>query len=155
MDSGELLEVPYTLENINIGEVYEIKVENIYDPSKLWVIVHFKELNVFTKYLKFWYGNEENRVKVPKFKIKKNLVCIIDRNSIFHRAIVLPLLLPDKDKVRVFLVDYGTFININVSNVYYILQKHLEVPRCALRACLVNIEPLGTYVSISLIQFKN
>lgn len=135
------VEVPYTFEDIKVGEVYEIHVENIFDPSKLWIIVNFKELNIFTEYLKIHYGNDENRIKIPKFKLQRSLVCIIQRNCHYYRAVVLPLLLPGENKIRVFLLDYGSFINVDLDNIFYILQKHCAVPRFALRACLIYVAP--------------
>lgn len=140
MDNSECFEVPHNLDDMEVGEIYEIKVKNIFDPSKLWVIIHFKELMLFTRYLTIYYSNDENRIKIPIFKLRKYLTCIIERNSNYHRAVILPIFLPE-EKLRVFLIDEGTFINVNINKIYYMLQRHSEVPRFALRACLINIAP--------------
>lgn len=143
MDYSDSFEVPYNFDGLDVGDIYEIKIKNMFDPSKLWIIVNFSELNIFTEYLKQYYSKDENRIKVPIFKLTKYLLCIIERNSYYYRAIILPIFLPEDDKIRVFLIDEGTFINVNVDNIFYLLQKHSEVPRFALRACLIYIAPPG------------
>lgn len=148
MDCSDSLEVAHNFDGIYAGEVYEIKIKNMFDPSKLWIIVNFSELYLFTKYLKWYYSKDENRIKIPIFKLKKYLLCIIKKNSNYYRAIILPILLSEENKIRVFLIDHGTFINVNVDNIFYLLQKHSLVPRFALRACLIHIAPSGRYSSM-------
>lgn len=142
MDNNpECFEVPHNLDDVEVGEIYEIKLKNLFDPSKLWVVINFKELMLFTRYLTIYYSNEENRIKIPMFKLKKYLICIIERNSNYHRAVILPLYFSDEKKQRVFLIDEGMFVNVNINKIYYILQRHSKVPRFALRACIINIAP--------------
>lgn len=152
MDLNDNLKIDYSLKDINDGKTYEIKIENIYDPSKLWIIVYFQELKLFMRYLKTYYGNIENRIRVPVFKLEKYLTCVIESNSNFYRATILPLLLPEGEKVRVFLVDYGKFVNVEINNIYYILQKHCVVPRFALRACLLYIAPPSKLIIVVIIK---
>ncbi|XP_018565967.1 tudor domain-containing protein 5-like [Anoplophora glabripennis] len=123
------------------GGHYEVKIENIYDPSKFWVILKFKELAIFMKYLRCFYDNVENRKIVPKSDLKKNFIYIVRRRDMYYRSTVMPLLLPDRNQVKVFMIDFGFIVNICTEDIFYISEKHQVVPRFAIRASLAYISP--------------
>ncbi|KAG5870116.1 hypothetical protein JTB14_025999 [Gonioctena quinquepunctata] len=135
--SGQV--IPYTIDILRKNKFYEVKIENVYDPSKFWIVIKFNELKLFTKYLTTHYI--EKKLVIPRKRLKHGLICIVLRNSAFYRATLLPALLPEKDKLRVFLVDYGITVNVGMDNVFYIAKKHTHVPRFSVRATLAYISP--------------
>lgn len=132
-----------TLQSILKGGHYEVKIENVYDPSKFWVIVKFKELAIFMRYLKCFYDSAENRKSIFKSNLKTNLMCIVRRGDIYYRSVILPLLLSDENQVKVFMIDFGYIVSVYLDNVFYICEKHQDVPRFAVRASLAYISPTG------------
>lgn len=130
-------------QSIAKGEKYEVKIKNVYDPSKFWVIVKYRELSVFMEYLKYFYGKVENRKPIFRSSLRKNLICIVRRSGMYFRSVILPILLPDKSKIRVFMIDFGYIVNICIDDLFCIFEKHQDVPRFAIRAGLAYISPTG------------
>lgn len=137
------------------GEKYEVKIENVYDPSKFWIIVKYKELAVFMRYLKHFYDKTENKKPIHRRHLRKNLLCIVYKSGMYFRSIILPLLLPDKNKIRVFMIDFGYITNVCIDDLLYIFEKHGDVPRFAIRACLAYISPTGNKNDTSIIISNN
>ncbi|KAJ8951136.1 hypothetical protein NQ318_021580 [Aromia moschata] len=146
VDELELVLEPFTVEpylpdSLVKDELYEVKIYNVFDPSKFWLTTKIKELTIFMNYLKQFYDKADNRKTVTRSKIKKGILCIVRRTDTYYRCIIQPVLLPDDDKVRVFMIDFGLISNVDVCEVFHIFKKHAKVPRFAIRACLANILP--------------
>lgn len=141
----DTLKLPdFCIDHIKTGTCYQIKVGNIYDLSKFWIIINFKELALFDKYLTHFYSTNSKK-PIPATEVEANLICIIYRNKSYHRAKILPTVLPEPKKIRVFMIDCGYIGNVDIENVFYIDEKHKSTPRFAYRACLANLSPLGLY----------
>lgn len=132
-------EIPYKIDHIKEQEAYHFKIENVYDPSKFWVVLHIKERNAYENYLTQFYSVQ--KMSMAQYHLKKYSTCIVCRASKYYRAIILPSILPDMKKLRVFLIDYGQTVNVGIDDVYYIFKKHCSVPRFTIRACLAYISP--------------
>ncbi|XP_023021054.2 tudor domain-containing protein 6 isoform X1 [Leptinotarsa decemlineata] len=137
--------VPYSIELFKKNEFHKVRLKNVYDPSKFWIVIKYNELQLFTNYLTAYYNKSDRKVIVPKIELKHGLTCIILKNSKFYRANLLPALLPENNKLRVFLLDYGCIISVEMSNVFYMLKKHCNVPRFSIRATLAYISPANQY----------
>ncbi|VEN53110.1 unnamed protein product [Callosobruchus maculatus] len=130
-------EVPYP--NImDTNEICEIKIFNLYSPSRFWVVVNFESLKVFTNYLNHHYQQKRRELS----KIEKLQICMVCHNKAYYRAIVLPVAYYGKKRLRVFLLDYGIFTHVTRENVFCIETKHINVPRFAIRCCLAYIKNL-------------
>lgn len=134
-----LLKIPYSLEGIHIYQTYKIKLGNVYDPSKLWIIIHVEELELFTQQLTTEYNTQKQII--PTEELKKDLVCIVRTNDQFHRAVILNPSQPKAESIKVFMVDKGVFLNTTKDEIFYINEKHCKQPRFAIRACLYAIAP--------------
>ncbi|KAJ8929456.1 hypothetical protein NQ314_017836 [Rhamnusium bicolor] len=146
---------PYLPESVVKGQYYEVKIENVYDISKFWIVVKFQELIIFMKYLKEFYSIITNRKVIPRNEFKTGLLCIVNRNNMYYRSIMLPVLLPDENRIRVFNIDFGLIINVCIDEVFCIVKKHCSVPRFAIRASLANISPADPSRTWSLSDLRS
>lgn len=134
-------EISYSTESVKENDVYRVSIDNVYDPSKFWLIMHVKERQLFERYLTNYY--KEKRIIMSKNHIQVYSTCIVFIDSVYYRAIVLPALLQHKPKLRVFLIDYGQCVNVTLDNIFYIFKKHRTVPRFAIRGALANLVPIN------------
>ncbi|XP_057671107.1 uncharacterized protein LOC130902796 [Diorhabda carinulata] len=147
LDQSEY-EIPYSYDKIKwkLGETYRIRVGNIYDPSKFW-IVHFEnELSLFFKYMNSYYETkkEEYRMRPASIKIKR--YCAAFTDGAFYRGIIvdIPLFNKKEKQVVVFLFDFGFTNVVTIDNLYFLCEKMYSIPRYAIRARLHGLEPFKT-----------
>nr|CAH7725368.1 unnamed protein product [Callosobruchus chinensis] len=144
-------EVPYP-KVLDKNEICEIKIFNLYSPSRFWVVVKFESLKVFCDYLTHYYKQKKQLLK----EIGKLQTCMISQMDIYYRAIILPGTFYEKDRIRVFLLDYGIFTHVTRGDIFCIETKHLQVPRFALRCCLAyirNLDPTRPWTTPELQMF--
>ncbi|KAJ8976598.1 hypothetical protein NQ317_005788 [Molorchus minor] len=147
--------IPILPDSIIKNECYEAKIESIYDPSKFWLVIKVKELAIFMKYLKYFYDKPQNQRPVIQGKLEKGLLCIVRSNEKYYRGYIQPVLLPDQNKLRVFMMDYGLILNVPATDVFFIFKKHSQVPGFAIRACLADVVPTGTSEGWSQTDLKS
>ncbi|XP_057653480.1 tudor domain-containing 6-like [Diorhabda carinulata] len=136
-------EISYSTETIKPNDIYSVLIDNVYDPSKFWLILHVKERQLFEQYITNYY--KEKKILMTENHIKMYATCIVCIDSVYYRAIVLPTLLQNKAKLRVFLIDYGQCVNIALDNIFYIFKKHRTVPRFAIRGALADVVPINRH----------
>lgn len=66
-------------------------------------------------------------------------VCAALVFDFWHRGEIVSK--PENGKVRIFFLDYGSTMNIDVANVKYLLTEFAKTPRQAFRGCLHGIAP--------------
>ncbi|CAH2014677.1 unnamed protein product [Acanthoscelides obtectus] len=128
------MEIPCT-DAIDKNQICEVKIHNIYSPSRFWAVVNNANMKVFARYLTHYYKQKG----VPLTEITKHAICVIHQKNNYYRAIILPVIFYGQDKIRAFLVDYGIFTHVTRADLFQIKPKHLKVPRLAFRCCLAYV----------------
>ncbi|XP_018580099.1 uncharacterized protein LOC108917822 [Anoplophora glabripennis] len=143
-------EIPhyYDKQNWELGETYRMRVSNIYDPSKFWIVVKEQELDVFQRFLADFYNKYSSRYKMSLNSISENMYCTAFTENAFYRGLIvsIPHSLTLDKKVIVFLFDFGYTCMVNLEDIYYLSEKFYEVPRFAVRASLSDLQPHSEHV---------
>ncbi|KAJ8965464.1 hypothetical protein NQ314_004109 [Rhamnusium bicolor] len=114
-------EIPYYYDREvwKIGETYRMRVGHVYDPTKFWIVLKERELDIMQAFLMDFYtenGEQGLIVNIP------------------HSSTV------DK-KAWVYLIDFGYIAVILMDNLYYLYEKLYGVPQFAVRASLGHVRP--------------
>lgn len=152
--------IPYSFDKIvwKIGETYKIRIGNIYDPSKFWIVHYEKELTVFHKFINKFYNERGEDYRMPKEVIKRNRYCTVCTDGAYYRGVIvnIPSFTDVELKVVVFLFDFGFTTTVSLEDVFYLYEKLYKIPRFAIRACLTGIEPIDsdTWTSKAVEKFN-
>lgn len=143
-------EIPYYYDRQNWkpGQTYKIRISSIYDPSKFWVVVKDRELDIFVKFLTDFYNKYGNCYKMSLNTVSRNIYCTVFTDNAFYRGIIIniPHSFSLEKKAVVFLFDFGYISTVNVEDLYYLAEKFYEVPRFAVRASLSYLQPHNNYI---------
>ncbi|CAG9830981.1 unnamed protein product [Diabrotica balteata] len=159
-DSVYKNDIPHSYDGINwkLESIYNIRVGNIYDPSKFWIVHFTEELNLFYSYMNSFYNEKYEEYRMPVEYMKRNTYCAVYTDNGFYRALIVEItntVRPD-DRIIVFLLDFGYTSTVSPDNIYILYEKMFHMPRCAIRACLYGIEPYDsdTWTTQATEKFK-
>ncbi|CAG9861238.1 unnamed protein product [Phyllotreta striolata] len=126
-----------------IGKTYKIRVGYVYNPSNFWIIRHEEELNLFHKYITYYYSTKGDDYLLPEKDIKRDSYCAVYIDDCYYRAVIvdIPKFLCEEPQVVIFSIDFGFTTVVSCENLCYLSEKLRSVPRFAIRARLAGIEP--------------
>lgn len=125
------------------GETYRIRVSNIYDISKFWIVLLEQELTLFQKFIHKFYTDKGEKYKIPTEQLHNKMYCVAFVEGSFYRGMIvdIPLFADSIQRAIVLLIDYGQVLAVKFEELYYFYDKFYQVPRFAVRACLSQIQP--------------
>ncbi|KAK9891596.1 hypothetical protein WA026_015556 [Henosepilachna vigintioctopunctata] len=123
-----------------VDSIIPIYMGNIYDPSKFWVRI--APISVFERYLTLFYERNKMSLCVKSSDVCIGLNCVLFKNGVYYRARIVRKDIQNQNKVKVFLLDYGSLNNALLSDIFHLDQSFYEIPAFAVRAMLTNISSL-------------
>lgn len=79
---------------------------------------------------------------MPPTQTSAGQLCAAFVLGMWHRAeIVHPI--NGNDKVKLYCIDYGTIISLQLCNLKFLLNEFCVLPSQAYRGCLSQIQPIG------------
>ncbi|CAH1964033.1 unnamed protein product [Acanthoscelides obtectus] len=122
------------------SKTYTVRIANIYDISKFWVVFHYNELDIFRSFLSDYYKKHGHLYKIKA--VRRGIYCVVFAEGAYYRGIVAEV--SEEPKVLVFFMDFGYISAVEQPNIYYLAEKFYNVPRFAVRAVLHGIHPVDT-----------
>lgn len=144
------INVPVCIDYLQVNTVIRIQIAHVYDPSKFWMKIFYNDIDKWNETLSAFYRSYT--VGIHPEVLKDGLTCMIRIGHTFYRGKIVTFR-GIKQKVKVFLVDMGTFHDVPVKNLCYIFHPHAELPRLALRARLHDAAPKSELLPIIRIIF--
>lgn len=128
-------------------DVKSIQILDAVNPHRFWFCefndyLDFKKLN---KRIKSFYNENINSFKFSVEEIKPGLMAAVLHRDNWRRAKILKLI--NYQQYRVFLVDYGSIVNINFENFRYLKEDLFQLPPLAQRGVLAYVQPIHKYWS--------
>ncbi|KAJ8920422.1 hypothetical protein NQ315_005288 [Exocentrus adspersus] len=143
-------EIPqyYDKEKWKSSETYRMRVSNIYDPSKFWIVIKEQELDIFQKYLNSFYTQHGSCYKIPMDALSKNMYCAAMADNSFFRGLIvnIPHSLSVQKTAVVFLFDFGYISLVNLEDLYYLSEDLYEIPQFSVRASLSGVQPFDNCI---------
>lgn len=121
-----------------IGDSYSVRIANIYDPSKFWLVIKHRELDLFQTYLHKFYTEHLENYRIPSNKLKLDLYCVVYTNKTFYRGKIIDFQITSSitKKAQLYLIDFGYVCGVPINDVFYLSEKMYSVPQFAIRASL-------------------
>ncbi|KAG5875223.1 hypothetical protein JTB14_003988 [Gonioctena quinquepunctata] len=135
---------PYFFEKDDIwlpGKKYPVRVSNVYDPLKFWIIPLDKNICSFQNHLMSFYSKNGKQYKLSKEASKNKIYCVASVNNAYYRAIIIDKPQGIQRKIPIFLFDFGVLEAVPLKDLYYFDDKCYELPRYGSRARLSNLKP--------------
>ncbi|KAL1509361.1 hypothetical protein ABEB36_004115 [Hypothenemus hampei] len=142
---GESIPQQFFPETTKSGDVFEVVISEIYDPSKFWFYLGTRKQSVFDDLmdeLQIFYKDSSNihRYAIPPGICKEGLYCVNIYCGEYHRAKVVKIL--TDDTARIFYIDCGTLSKVSIKSLYFLQTDFTKVPAQAIRCRLANIIPI-------------
>lgn len=125
----------------NVGDIYEIHIGNVYDPSKFWIM--FKKPDLFQEYLYFLYNENNKTYKMRESNIFIGCYCVVLIDNLYYRG---KLVRRDDEKCirrfKVYLFDFGMIATVYGNQLFMMDTELFDIPEMAVRASLDDITPV-------------
>lgn len=143
---GEIMDKIQVTE-LQTSDYLSVKVAEIYDPSKFWIIINNEDCSVqldkLMDEMQIFY-NQNSNYYIPEFMIRKGTYCAAIIYGEYHRAVIVGLVHNDRERVKVFFVDYGTVSTMPSKGICYLHKKFFSLPQQGVRARLAGIYPINS-----------
>uniref|UniRef100_A0A1A9USZ6 HTH OST-type domain-containing protein n=1 Tax=Glossina austeni TaxID=7395 RepID=A0A1A9USZ6_GLOAU len=143
-----------TFESVDVGSRLVIIITEIRSPYKFWFHMQHDthHLDTLMDNLKEWYKKVNgNEMRVPIDCLTPGQVCAASFHNVWHRATIIGY--PAKNKVTVFLVDYGTVCKVDADKIKYLDLYFCTLPAQALRGRLSYVKPRRPWWDIEANKF--
>ncbi|EEZ99058.1 Tudor domain-containing protein 6-like Protein [Tribolium castaneum] len=125
------------------GQSFRARVTQIYDPSKFWMVVKYRELEVFQKCIFKYYYMNRKKYQIPKDKLVMDLYCAVFTDGGFYRGVItgFPATHQKDQQAQIYFIDYGIVKVVEMNDIYFLSDKFCQVPHFAVRASLAGVCP--------------
>ncbi|CAG9856743.1 unnamed protein product [Phyllotreta striolata] len=135
-------EIPRTFvpDDMKQNDTMEVVIGEIYDISKFWVSRNDGKLDDLMNDIQEFYGENGKEYKIPHDFIREGLYCVAMIFGEYHRALIVDIMNPNDEMIRVFFIDYGTVAKVK-SDLYFLHEQFAKLPSQTIRCSLANIRP--------------
>lgn len=118
---------------------FGVRLTTVKAPSDFWFYSAIEELSKLMREMKEFYEENSESHKIPRGFMKEGLMVAVELSGGWNRARIVTF--DDAADVLVEFVDKGAMELVNVSKIRFLRKNFAELPRRALRGCLVGISP--------------
>ncbi|XP_074026410.1 uncharacterized protein isoform X2 [Leptinotarsa decemlineata] len=119
----------------------DIKLGEVYDLSKFWIYLDDGLLDDLMDAMQEFYNQHAKDYVVPVELVREGLYCAQKFFGEYHRALVVDLISPPEEMVRIVFIDYGTVAKVSVKELCFLHENFSNLPAQAIRCRLANICP--------------
>ncbi|KAG5877268.1 hypothetical protein JTB14_009764 [Gonioctena quinquepunctata] len=138
---GEEIQRAFVSESTSENDSIDIKVGEIYDISKFWIYIDDKILDNVMDDMQEFYNANAKEYAMPENLIREGLYCAHIIFGEYHRALIVNIVSPQEEMIRVVYIDYGTVAKVSKKELCFLHEKFTKLPAQAIRCRLANICP--------------
>ncbi|XP_034233801.1 tudor domain-containing protein 5 isoform X2 [Thrips palmi] len=141
MGPKESFSPPQLPPDLKPGDYLEVRVAEVYNPFKLWVMLREKSvlLDKLMDELQDFYKDHGDKYFMPDSTITVQQCCAAIYDSEWHRATITSV----GKTIQVFYVDYGTVASVSKKELRFLHSDFSVLPVQAIQASLSGIQPVN------------
>ncbi|KAF7272641.1 hypothetical protein GWI33_014580 [Rhynchophorus ferrugineus] len=148
-EEEKLIPTEFNMTNWTVMDIYRLKVVHVNSPLDFWVVNNLEEFELFYYYLNGFYSLNGNSFKLIPSRIRENRYCVVHADGVYYRAIVItdPLIVESMMSLQVFLMDYGSIVQVKLTDLFLLADEMYEIPQFAIRATLAGSKIYESFAS--------
>ncbi|XP_060526440.1 tudor domain-containing protein 7 isoform X2 [Cylas formicarius] len=145
---GEEIPKQFLPTETKVGDVFDVVVLEVYDPSKFWFYLGKSDKKAPLDLLmddmqEFYKGENISQYCVPPALVQEGLYCVQRILGEYHRAKIVRVPPHAQDQVRLLYIDYGTVASESVTGMCFLHRRFANLPAQAIRCRLANVKPVN------------